>query len=401
MISVNRRTFLGTFAAGSLSGATAKWDVGQFDRPRILRNARLYLEEKPITVTAAHSDRSAGGLHDFFSEGDYWWPDPRNPNGPYVQQDGVTNPTNFNEHRKYLMRLSVQMPALTAAWKVTKEKRYADPAAAHIRAWFINEETRMNPNLEFAQAIHGRSTGRGIGIIDTIHLVEVAHAIPSLIESGSLSQSEYQAVQRWFAEYLRWLLESEHGMAERDAQNNHGTCWLMQVAAFARLTGRSELLTYAANRFKTVIVPQQIESDGRMPLELKRTKPYGYCLFNLEALATLCQIVSEAGFDLWNFKTEDGRGIGKALAYMFPYIQNKSRWPERPDVMYYDDWPMRQESLLFGGLALRRPEYLQVWKKLPADSEVEEVIRNFFIRQPALWVGETNVSIAQELAVIL
>jgi hypothetical protein len=47
---------------------------------------------------------------------------------------------------------------------------------------------------------------------------------------------------------------------------------------------------------------------------------------------------------------------------------------------------MRQASLLFAGLALDEPEYVALWKTLPADSEVEEVVRNFFVRQPVLWV---------------
>jgi hypothetical protein len=91
------------------------------------------LKEAPVTITASHSPRSAGGKHDFFSEGDYWWPDPKNPGGPYIQRDGMTNPDNFVEHRRALMRLSVQMPALTAAWKITKDQKYARHAIAHLR----------------------------------------------------------------------------------------------------------------------------------------------------------------------------------------------------------------------------------------------------------------------------
>jgi hypothetical protein len=284
------------------------------------------------------------------------------------------------------MRLSVQAPALVAAWSLTKDNSYAEPAAAHVRAWFVDEATRMNPNLQFAQAIHGRSTGRGTGVIDTIHLVEVARAIPLLAEAGALSPKDYEAVQAWFSAYLSWLTTSTNGVEERDAKNNHGTCWVMQAAAFAKLTGNQAILRDCAERYRRVIVPGQIEPNGSLPLEMKRTKPYGYCLFNLEALATLCQIVSESGEDLWDFETPDGRGMSKALEHMAPYIRNKESWPAPPDVMYYDYWPMRQESLLFGAMAFRRPDYLDVWKKLPADSDIDEVIRNYFIRQPVLWV---------------
>ena len=362
-------------------------NVAAFDRARVLKAANQYLSEKPITITASSSPRSAGGPHDFFSEADYWWPDPKDPDGPYIQRDGMSNPDNFVEHRRALIRLSVQVPALVAAWKLTKDKRYAQHAAMHLRAWFLDERTRMNPNLQYAQAIHGRVTGRGTGIIDTIHLVEVARALEAIEGAGALSASELQGIKQWFADYLQWMTTSKNGIEEREAKNNHGTCWVMQVAEFAHFTGNQELLAYCRGRFKTVLLPNQIAADGSFPQELRRTKPYGYSLFNLEAMAVVCQILSTAEDKLWTFELPDGRGMRKAIAYMAPYIRNKRSWPLKPDVMYDGEWPMRQNSLLFAGLALKRGDYLDLWKSLPADSNVEEVIRNFFIRQPVLWVG--------------
>jgi Alginate lyase len=355
------------------------FDVAAFDRVRVLKAADAYLKEQPVTITASHSPRSAGGLHDFFSEGDYWWPDPSNPDAPYVQRDGMTNPDNFVEHRKALMRLSVQVPALAAAWKITGEKRYADRAAMHLRAWFVDAATRMNPNLQYAQAIHGRFTGRGTGIIDTIHLVEVARAIEVL--SPTLSKSDLDAIKKWFGEYTTWMMTHPYGLAERDATNNHATCWFMQVAAFAYLTGDQKTLEFTRDRFKSVLLPNQMAADGSFPRELARTKPYGYSLFNLEAFSTLAQIL-----DLWSFELPDGRGMRKAVAYMAPFIRDKKKWPLKPDVMYDDKWPMRQSSLLFAGVAFGERDYIELWKTLPADSEVDEVIRNFFIRQPVLWL---------------
>jgi len=362
-------------------------DVADFDRARVLKAANQYLSEKPITITASHSPRSTGGLHDFFSEGDYWWPDPQNPDGPYIQRDGMTNPDNFVEHRRALMRLSVQVPALVAAWRLTRDARYAQHAALHLRAWFIDPSTRMNPHLQFAQAIHGRFTGRGTGIIDTIHLVEVARAIEVMVGSGAITVREHEAIKAWFTAYLRWMTTNQNGIDERDAKNNHGTCWVMQVAAFAHLTGDQKLLDYCRDRFKTVLLPNQLAADGSFPQELRRTKPYGYSLFNLEAMAAVCQILSTAQDNLWTFQLSDGRNMARAMEYMTPFIREKKTWPLKPDVMYDKEWPMRQTSLLFAGLALSRADYLELWKKLPADSNVEEVIRNFFIRQPVLWVS--------------
>jgi hypothetical protein len=384
-VRMNRRTLLqGLAALPALRrsyGAPA-FDIKAIERPRVLKAADRYLSEKPVTVTAATSPRSAGGTHDFFSEGDYWWPDPKNPAGPYVQRDGMTNPDNFVEHRRAMIRLSLIVPALAAAYKLTRDKKYSTHAAAHLRAWFIDDATRMNPNLQYAQAIQGRFTGRGTGIIDTLHFVEVARAAGQL----DLSAADLAGVRRWFSEYTKWMTTHPYGIAERDTKNNHATCWAAQVAAFAQFTGDREQTEYCRNRFKTVLIPNQEAPDGSFPEELRRTKPYGYSIFNLDAMSILAQTLTTKEDNLWTWQLPDGRGMAKAVAWMFPYIADKSKWPKPPDVMYFEQWPVRQPSLLFAGLALGKPEYLAVWRKLEADPTVEEVLRNWPVRQPLLWV---------------
>lgn len=372
-------------AAHDMSG-DAPVDVARIDRRRILHAASRYLREQPVTITAARSPRSAGDVHDYFSEGDYWWPDPANPEGPYIQRDGHTNPDNFVAHRHALIRLSLHVPALTAAWMVTRDKRYARHAARHLRAWFLDAATHMRPHLLYAQAIKGRVTGRGIGIIDTLHLVEVGRAIERLEPSRALSKSEWDSVKEWFTRYLEWMTTHEYGIAERDAKNNHGTCWVVQAAEFARLTGRGDLTAFCHRRVTEVLIPQQMAADGSFPLELARTKPYGYSLFNLDAMAAACQILSSGDYNLWAFELPDGRGMRKALAFMAPFIADKAKWPHKPDVMYHEGWPVRHVSLLFGGLALNAPDYIALWRRLDPDPTVDEIIRNYPIRQPALWV---------------
>src|SRR5436305_1769215 len=93
----------------------------------------------------------------------------KNPNGPYIRRDGFTNPANFDDHRKAMVRLSLIVPALAAAWELTGDKKYADQAGKHLRAWFVDPATKMNTNLEYAQAIFNLNKGRGTGIIDTLH----------------------------------------------------------------------------------------------------------------------------------------------------------------------------------------------------------------------------------------
>ena len=382
---MKRRTFLQMSLASSavrLGLSAPTFDLTALERPRVMKAADTYLAEQPVTVTAASSPRSAGGKHDFFSEGDYWWPDPKNPNGPYIQRDGESNPDNFVAHRKAMIRMSLIVPACAAAYKLTHNRKYADHAGKHLRAWFVDDATRMNPNLEFAQAIHGRFTGRGTGIIDTLHLVEPVRAAAQIdMAPGALA-----GVKKWFADYLEWMTTSKNGIQERDTKNNHSTCWVAQVAAFARFTGNAKLTAYCEERYKTVLMPDQEAADGSFPQELRRTKPYGYSLFNLDAFAILTQTLSSPGDDLWKWQLPDGRGMAKAVAYMYPFILDKKKWPLKPDVMYFDQWPVRQPSLLFAGLALNKPEYLALWRKLDGDPTVEEVLRNWPVRQPLLWV---------------
>lgn len=380
------RSKLDSFAPGSRDQASSNFDVATIDRQRILSAAQRYLSERPVTITSFHAARSAGKIHDYFSEGDYWWPDPANPGGGYIQRDGMSNPDNFVAHRHALIQLSVQMPALTAAFLLTGDERYAASAVEHLSAWFVEEATRMNPNLQYAQAIQGRFTGRGIGIIDTLQLVEVARAASMLEESRAFGKQTQERIVDWFAQYLQWMTTSQHGLEERDAKNNHGTCWVLQVAQFAKYVNNASLTDFCRTRFKTVLVPNQIAANGRFPEEQRRTKPYGYSLFNLDVMAAVCQVLSTNEDNLWNYQLPDGRGLRKAMQYMFPYITDKTKWPLKPDVQYFEYWPVRHPSLLFAGQAYKQPEYLDLWRKLNPDPTVEEIIRNFPVRQPALWL---------------
>ena len=369
----------------SMGDPVTKIVQGQL-KDEILKRAENNLHEKPITVTDHQSERSAGGIHDFYSEGDYWWPDSLNPEGPYVRRDGQTNPDNFVAHRHAMIRFSTLVGNLTSAYLLTKDRKYIDAALIHIRAWFIDEETKMNPNLLYAQAIKGIATGRGIGIIDTIHLIEVVQSLLKMEEQGLLSEENVEGTKRWFSEYLTWLTTHPYGIDEMNAQNNHGTCWVMQAAIFAKYTGNEEVLDLCSDRYKTVLLPDQMGTDGSFPRELSRTKPYGYSLFNLDAMATVCRILSTEEDNLWTYTTPDGKNMQKAFDFLLPFVIDKSAWEYKPDVMYWDEWPVAQPFLFFGAIGLKNETYLEVWGTLDHFPENEEVIRNLPIRNPIIWL---------------
>lgn len=151
-----------------------------------------------------------------------------------MRRDGRSNPDKFDGHRDALIAFGRTVPALASLWNLTGEPRFADAAMRHLDAWFINPQTRINPHLNHAQAIIGVNTGRAIGVIDTLQIVEIARAAALFARYDAPGYAAIRAgVERWFAEYLNWLTTSPFGAAERDEKNNHGSCWLLQAASFA------------------------------------------------------------------------------------------------------------------------------------------------------------------------
>jgi hypothetical protein len=366
--------------------ADYKAEVMKTLRKQILQEASWALQQTPVTVTAQSSLRSAGGKHDFFSEGDYWWPNPQSVDSPYIQRDGMTNPENFVAHRHAMIRLSQIVGALASAYKLTGDEKYVAQVLQHCKAWFVDTATCMNPSLQYAQAIKGRFTGRGIGIIDTIQLMEVVQGLLAMENAKSMDRQLLEAIRSWFERYLQWLTTHQYGKDEMNAANNHGTCWAMQTAAFARFTHNDTLMRFCRDRYKNVLLPSQMAADGSFPQELRRTKPYGYSIFNLDALVTMCQILSTKEDNLFTYTTPNGQNIRKGIEYLYPFIVDKTKWPRKPDVMYWDNWPVAQPFLIFGANAYDNKEWLKTWKGLEHAPKVEEVIRNLPIRHPLIWL---------------
>ncbi len=399
-------------------------------RAEIIARAEADLDKTPVTVTAFPAPESAGGPHDFFSEADYRWPNPDNPDGPYIGRDGYSNPENFPDHRRALNGMCITVANLCSAWLLTGERKYADAILPHLYAWFVNEETMMNPNLDFAQASHGVSTGSSYGIIDSIHLVEVVQAMIRLREAGLLPEDIAEGTKAWFYRYVDWLTKDPKGIKEMRCGNNHGVCWILQVGNFARYVGWTEWVEFAKNRFKYKFLPEMAE-DGSFPMEIRRTKGYGYSLFNLDAMVGVCQTLSTPDDDLWTFVSINGRNILQALDFMYPYIVDKASWPKDPDVMYWEEWPVAHPSLIFawnrfhndpkafrslpaavpvkefgkapsggciGGTPppledgrVQRPaslvqDWYDTWLGLEHFPQTEEVLRNLPLRNPILWL---------------
>jgi hypothetical protein len=372
-----------------MAKARAAIDIAAMDRERILKAAGAALDLEPPTITKYRAKLSEGGTNDFYSNADYFWPDPTKPNGlPYVNRDGESNPGNFSEHRMAMRQLRDAVAALAAAYKITDDDRYVKKAVEMLNVFFLDPRTRMNPNLQYAQAVPGASPGRSWGIIDGLHLVEIPPAIEIMQRSPAFPQEALSELKQWFHEMADWMMTSANGRAEGAAKNNHSVAYFVQIAVFARFTGDDAKLAECRRQFEEVFVPNQMAPDGSFPAELKRTKPYGYSIFQLDNMAILCQVLSSRNNNLWGFALSDGRGIRKAMEFLYPYLADKSKWPREPDVQAWNAWPARQPSLLFAGLAFNEPKYVNLWMKLPSDPSDAEVRRNIAITQPILWIND-------------
>ncbi len=354
--------------------------------PQLQKKADLYLTSQIPHITDCTCPRSPGTIHDFYSEGDYWWPDPQSPDGlPYIRRDGQSNPDNFTSHRLLMRTMRNQVSTLVLAYRMTGEESYGARACQILKEFFLDPETRMNPSLDYAQAIAGICSGRGIGVIDTIHLADIPFAVEALKSSPSMTKELYLGLKDWFSRYLGWMLCSPNGIEEMNTVNNHCVCFIMQAAVFALFTDNAQIAEFCRTQYKTRLLAQ-MDPDGSFPLELARTKPYNYSAFLLDNLTSVCQLLSTEEENLWVWETPDHKSYEKALDFLAPYILDKNRWPYPKDVEHFEAFPIRYSFLLFAGHALGRQELIDFYFQLPEEISDEEALRNLAVRAPGLWL---------------
>lgn len=383
-------------------------DVAAIDHDRILAAAARYLTQSPTPITSLQCARSPGSAHDYYSEADpsSLPPDESpahralSPSAGAAAKASPPPPPLFAAHRDALFTLGLAVPALAAAHLLTGDERYAMHAAELLRAWFVGPATRMTPRMDYGHSITGQPAGGTFeGILETLPLVEVAQAVPFL--ASALSPSDRLALNSWFADYLRWLTEPQDSgprlpALARDRKDHHATSWLLQVSAYSLLTApvgdapRSETpaLDELRHRFRTVMLRAQIAADGSFPHELPSATPYRDSLFNLDMMAAICQLLSTRFDSVWDVQLDDGPGMRSAIAYHFPFIADRARWPFRADAEHFEQLPARRVSLLFTARAYQRPEYAALWKTLPPDPAAPDLLRTLPIHQPLLWVRQ-------------
>jgi len=281
----------------------------------------------PFSVMQKKMLPPSGDKHDYYSMGPYWWPNPDTPDGlPYVRHDGVVNPERDNYDNRALYQMAGSVFTLSLAWFYTGHEPYAERAMELLRSWFLDPGTRMNPHLDYGQAIPGRTQGRGIGIIETGSLLRVVNAIGLLKGAEVSNEEDLQGVKAWFDQYTHWLISSKNGWDERMYFNNHGTSYDSQVATFAIFAGKDSVANMILDSVGIKRISRQIEPDGSQPFELARTKAMSYSIKNLRHLIENAILAEHFGIDLWHYESEKGGSIRLAIEYLLPFYTEEKEF---------------------------------------------------------------------------
>ena len=316
---------------------------------QLIKEADKALQFGPVSVMEKKHIPPSGDKHDYMSLAPYHWPDPTKPDGlPYIRKDGQTNPeVKEYKDKEYQPQLCADVHTLALAYYFSGEKVYAQHAAKLLRVWFLDTATRMNPNLNFGQAIKGVNTGRGAGLIDTRHYIKVVDAIGLLQESKNWTADDQRGMQKWFAEFLEWMHTSDNGKHEMNTENNHAAWYDAQRLSLALFIGNKELakkiVLNAADR-----LDKQMDNDGKFPKEMERTISLHYTSFVMNAFFIIAQMADNVGIDLWNMTTPSGKSLKKGFDTLRPYISKEKEWEGQQikEFEYEDGYPLLMEAFV-------------------------------------------------------
>jgi hypothetical protein len=288
------------------------------------------LREGPFSVVNKTHVPPSGDKHDYYSVAPYSWPNPNTPNGlPYIDRDGEVNPERYDRafDTGGLERMSRAVATLALAYYLTDDRRYAEHAGELLRVWFVRPDTKMNPNLRFAQAVPGRVEGRAAGLIDAYRLVRVVEAIGLLGNSGVITPAEQRSLEAWFSAYADWLRTDPIAVAERAAVNNHGIYYDAQLMSFALFARRDDVAREVAQGFINNRIAVQVEPDGSLPRELRRTRSFHYSNYALAGAFDVATFAECFGVDIWNAQAPNGRTLRSALDFVARYAGRETEWP--------------------------------------------------------------------------
>ena len=289
---------------------------------KLLTQAEKALVAGPYSVMQKTKIPPSGDKHDYMSV------------PPYAGTgDGLTNPVWWLDYdRVPFEKLTQSVETLALAYHLTGKQKYADRAVHLLRVWFLHPDTRMNPDLEFAQS------RIWVGVIDTRFLSRIIDGIGLLLPSGTWTSQDQESMVKWCRKFLANVKER---VDERHKNSGHNiSSWYhVQMASLALFTKDMELARSLLERTKARM-DTALNSRGGFKNELHRTRSLSYSCFHSFALFNLASMGEQLGMDLWNYATEDGRGFELAIDYLAQYSgeENKKQWPNEEIDGTPGDW---------------------------------------------------------------
>ncbi len=290
----------------------------------------------PYSVMDKKDFPPSGDKHDYMSLAPYWWPDPNVAGGiPYIRKDGEINPEIRDYPDKENMpKLCGKVYELSLGFYFSENEKYAKKAMELIRVWFLDPATKMNPNVNYGQAVKGIYEGRAEGLIDTRHFIYLLDGVRLLKKSKSWSKQDDAALKSWFSEYYQWMNRSKNGVEEKNAKNNHGIWFDAQALSITNyldsLEESKKIIQRALGRLS-----EQMDPDGSFPQELARTTSLHYSVFVLNAFESIAQLSENINVDFRNMKLRNGMTLKNAYDFITPYLIEKKAWTW-PDIKHFD-----------------------------------------------------------------
>ncbi|ORX84781.1 chondroitin AC/alginate lyase [Basidiobolus meristosporus CBS 931.73] len=294
---------------------------------RIKKAANNCLKNGPFSVTYTDRIPPSGDVHDFMTQAPYWWPDSNAENpatAPYIRIDGKMNPECTElPNQKQLENMALCVSTLSLAYCYVEDSRYLKHAWDLLRVWFLDPQTRMNPNVNYGQIRPNCSEGGTFtGMMGTRGLVLVANSV--LLIKTAEYEADMVQLKQWFTEYVNWISESELALRAKRARNNHGTFYYIQLVSCLYFLERYQEALDHLKEFFQQTMKRQINQEGDQPHESARATPMTYLVGNLEGLIYLAQIGDSLGFDGWGFHNQ---GIKRAADFI---LEKRCCWKYEP-----------------------------------------------------------------------
>ncbi len=315
-----------------------------------LNDTRSLAKEKLLTVVDKELT-FAPSKNYYCSISRYFWPNADNPDDAYIIRDGITNPEFSKYDGEKLEQLASKIQYLSTAFYITGDREYREACIMQIKAWFLDEETRMLPNFEYAQVLKGVNDNKGqsYGLAELSRFLKIIESIMLLDYAEKLEEDVMNGTKAWFRDFLTWVLNSRQWAIQSKSNNNITSTCYVTLVEMALFVNNMNVANKLAKEFKKRVLDVQIDKDGKQPAELARTLGFGYSVGNLIVIVDFCLVMENLG---GHFYKDNQKVIDSAFAYLYRFVGHREVFPYQQ----ISAWDYYENSLLKNMSRLERME---------------------------------------------